>query len=112
MALAAKLAKTARRKPATPRTPDSAPRRPAVLDRLPDFARRIVASAGGIETIAVHSPFDDGVVERRVDRDGFDASSRRDDAAREIRQAIEDRRPARSGIGSAGRGGLSTGGLG
>ena len=65
MALAAKLAKTARRKPATPRSPDSAPRRPAVLDRLPAFARHIVAAprgVGGIETIAVHSPFDDAVV--------------------------------------------------
>jgi len=75
MALAAKTAatsKSARNSRRQPRTPGSAPHRPAVLDRLPDLARRIVASAGDKETIAVHSPFDDtviGTVPRSVPED-------------------------------------------
>lgn len=48
-------------RPSTPRTAGENPR-PAVLDRLPEFAKRVVASSRSAEVIEVRSPFDFGLV--------------------------------------------------
>ncbi len=62
MARAAQAAKPTSRKSRPERSPDSAARRPAVLDRLTDLARPIVASPLRSEAIVVRSPFDGALV--------------------------------------------------
>ena len=68
MAPAAKPSKSAGRKSPPPHPPDSAARRPAVLERLPAFARLVVASPsrpGGtpdLAAIEIRSPFDHSLI--------------------------------------------------
>ncbi len=66
MALAAQADRPKSYPPSKPASnPEAAAGRSAVLDRLPDLARRVVAAAGGAgssETIAVRSPFDGAVL--------------------------------------------------
>jgi len=68
MAPAAKPSKSAGRTSPPPLPPDAGPtseRRPAVLDRLPSFAPRVVASAAGARAgapIEVRSPFDQSLI--------------------------------------------------
>ena len=65
MAIATKPSGSAGRKTNPSKDPASAARRPAVLDRLPELARRVAAISAGPgehEQITVRSPFDDTVL--------------------------------------------------